>query len=107
MLVVLLVLVCDEIDWLFECFCVMLCIFEIGMLSWCGGFVVVDVVVLLCDVCELYELLVEVVDVLFEFEVVMVDGIYGDCVLLFEVFSNFVDNVIKFILLGGCVCVVF
>jgi len=93
----------SDTDALLERFRAMLRISEIGTLQRRGGFAEVNLQALIGEVGELYEPLAEVRSLRFEVESEPVESIYGDRALLFEAFSNLLDNAFKFTPAGGTV----
>jgi signal transduction histidine kinase len=85
-----------ETDALLDRFRAMLRISEIGTLQRRGGFGEVDLVSLVQEVGELYEPLAESRGIRFTVNGQRTEPIHGDRALLFEMFSNLVDNAIKF-----------
>ncbi len=85
-----------ETDVLLDRFRAMLRISEIGALKRRGGFSSVDLTTLVREVCELYEPLAEDRGMVWNVQVADVPEIHGDRALLFEAFSNLLDNAIKF-----------
>lgn len=94
-----------ETGQLLERFRAMLRISEIGTLQRRGGFAAVELQPLIQDLAELYEPLAESRDVRFRVHIEPVTEIHGDRALLFEAFSNLIDNAIKFAPPGGAVSV--
>ncbi|WP_042338827.1 HAMP domain-containing sensor histidine kinase [Paraburkholderia ferrariae] len=94
-----------ETDQLLERFRAMLRISEIGTLQRRGGFAAVELQPLIQDLAELYEPLAESRDVRFAVSIDPAPEIHGDRALLFEAFSNLIDNAIKFAPPGGAVSV--
>jgi signal transduction histidine kinase len=91
-------------DKLLERFRAMLRISEIGALQRRGGFADVQLATLLSEVGELYEPLAESKSIKLVMQIEPVDAIHADRALLFEAFSNLVDNAIKFAPACGTVC---
>jgi len=85
-----------ETDVLLDRFRAMLRISEIGSLRRRGGFSSVDLATLVREVSELYEPLAEDRCISLSLESESVPAIHGDRALLFEAFSNLLDNAIKF-----------
>jgi signal transduction histidine kinase len=85
-----------ETGQLLERFRAMLRISEIGTLHRRGGFATVDLCSLVEELAELYEPLAESHEVQWRVSTAPVSEIYGDRALLFEAFSNLIDNAIKF-----------
>jgi len=81
---------------LLERFRAMLRISEIGTLHRRGGFATVDLQALVQELAELYEPLAESRAVEWCVNAEPVGEIHGDRALLFEAFSNLIDNAIKF-----------
>ncbi|WP_429282997.1 ATP-binding protein [Paraburkholderia sp. GAS41] len=92
-----------ETDGLLDRFRAMLRISEIGTLQRRGGFAAVALRALVEEVGELYEPLAELRSLSFTVESEAVQAIYGDRALLFEAFSNLLDNAFKFTPAGGAV----
>ena len=93
----------DETDALLDRFRAMLRISEIGTLQRRGGFAPVELQTLVEEVGELYEPLAEIRSLRFAVESETVEPIHGDRALLFEAFSNLLDNAFKFTPAGGTV----
>lgn len=85
-----------ETNSLLERFRAMLRISEIGALKRRGGFAAFDLRALLVELCELYEPLAEDRLLRWRVHAEPIDEIHGDRALLFETFSNLLDNAIKF-----------
>jgi signal transduction histidine kinase len=94
-----------ETGQLLERFRAMLRISEIGTLQRRGGFATVDLHELVQELAELYEPLAESRDLAWRITAEPVAAIHGDRALLFEAFSNLIDNAIKFAPQGGVVSV--
>lgn len=92
-----------ETDALLDRFRAMLRISEIGTLQRRGGFAGVDLQTLVDEVGELYEPLAESRSLRFAVESEPIKAIHGDRALLFEAFSNLLDNAFKFTPPGGAV----
>jgi signal transduction histidine kinase len=92
-----------ETGTLLERFRAMLRISEIGTLKRRGGFAAVDLAPLIQDLADLYEPLAESREVNWSVKVEPVPEIRGDRALLFEAFSNLIDNALKFAPPGGAV----
>jgi signal transduction histidine kinase len=90
-----------ETNSLLERFRAMLRISEIGALKRRGGFAALNLQELLVELCELYEPLAEVRSLQWRVHAEPIDEIHGDRALLFETFSNLLDNAIKFTPEGG------
>lgn len=86
-----------ETDALLNRFRAMLRISEIGALQRRGGFAELDLQALVEELGELYEPLAESRDVAWQVISEPVPMIHGDRALLFEAFSNLIDNAIKFV----------
>jgi signal transduction histidine kinase len=85
-----------EADTLLDRFGAMLRISEIGALKRRGGFSSVDLTTLVHELSDLYEPLAEDRRIRWTVAVVQVAAVHGDRALLFEAFSNLLDNAIKF-----------
>lgn len=94
-----------ETGQLLERFRAMLRISEIGTLQRRGGFATVDLEALMQELADLYEPLAESRDLRWTVSIAAVNEIHGDRALLFEAFSNLIDNAIKFAPQGGAVSV--
>jgi signal transduction histidine kinase len=94
-----------ETGQLLERFRAMLRISEIGTLHRRGGFATVDLRELVDELAELYEPLAESREIDWRVATEAVSEIHGDRALLFEAFSNLIDNAIKFAPHGGIVSV--
>jgi signal transduction histidine kinase len=92
-----------ETDALLDRFRAMLRISEIGTLKRRGGFAEVELQALVEEVGELYEPLAEIRSLSFAVESEAVQTIHGDRALLFEAFSNLLDNAFKFTPARGAV----
>jgi signal transduction histidine kinase len=92
-----------DTDALLDRFRAMLRISEIGTLQRRGGFGEVELKALVDEVGELYEPLGDMRSVRFVVESEPVQAIHGDRALLFEAFSNLLDNAFKFAPDGGTV----
>jgi signal transduction histidine kinase len=92
-----------ETDQLLDRFRAMLRISEIGAFQRRGAFAAFDLAGLLEEIVELYEPLAESREIVLSYEGNAVGPIHGDRALLFEAFSNVVDNAIKFTQSGGTV----
>jgi signal transduction histidine kinase len=90
-----------QTDSLLERFRAMLRISEIGALKRRGGFAAFDLYALIQELCELYEPLAEDQSLRWSLGADPIDEIHGDRALLFETFSNLLDNAIKFTPQGG------
>ncbi|WP_242539868.1 sensor histidine kinase [Trinickia mobilis] len=90
-----------ETDALLDRFRAMLRISEIGTLQRRGGFGEVELDSLVREVGELYEPLAESRGIRFAVTAEPTESIHGDRALLFEMFSNLIDNAIKFTPDGG------
>jgi signal transduction histidine kinase len=93
----------SETDALLDRFRAMLRISEIGTLQRRGGFGEVELDSLVREVGELYEPLAENRGIQFAVIAEPTESIHGDRALLFEMFSNLIDNAIKFTPDGGTV----
>ncbi|CAB3783686.1 sensor histidine kinase [Pararobbsia alpina] len=94
-----------ETESLLERFRAMLRISEIGALQRRGGFEMLSLQRLVDDLCNLYRPLAEERSIRLQNGMTAVPPIHGDRALLFEAFSNLLDNAIKFAPNGGVVCV--
>ncbi|MDB5831624.1 MAG: histidine kinase [Caballeronia sp.] len=92
-------------DKLLERFRAMLRISEIGALQRRGGFAEVQLATLVSEVSELYEPLADCKAIKLRVKIEPVGAIHADRALLFEAFSNLVDNAIKFAPTCGTVCI--
>jgi signal transduction histidine kinase len=92
-----------DTDALLDRFRAMLRISEIGTLQRRGGFGEVELKALVDEVGELYEPLGDMRSIRFVVESESVQAIHGDRALLFEAFSNLLDNAFKFAPDGGTV----
>ncbi|SKD04656.1 Signal transduction histidine kinase [Burkholderia sp. CF099] len=90
-----------ETDMLLERFRAMLRISEIESLKRRSGFATVDIASLVDELNELYSPLAEDRGVRWNVSATLVDYVTGDRALLFEAFSNLLDNAIKFTPQGG------
>jgi len=90
-----------ETDMLLERFRAMLRISEIEGLKRRGGFASVDTSALVQELGELYEPLADDRSIRWTVRIDQVQEIHGDRALLFEAFSNLLDNAIKFAPDGG------
>jgi signal transduction histidine kinase len=90
-------------DKLLERFRAMLRISEIGALQRRGGFAEVQLATLVSEVGELYEPLAESKSIQLVVQVAPVGAIHADRALLFEAFTNLIDNAIKFAPTSGTV----
>jgi signal transduction histidine kinase len=90
-----------ETDRLLERFRAMLRISEIESLKRRSGFASVDLGSLVAELDELYGALAEDRGVRWNVNVAAVDVVHGDRALMFEAFSNLIDNAIKFTPDGG------
>jgi signal transduction histidine kinase len=86
-----------EADMLLDRFGAMLRISEIGALKRRSGFSSVDLTTLVHELSELYEPLAEDRGISWTVVVEQVPAVHGDRALLFEAFSNLLDNAIKFV----------
>jgi signal transduction histidine kinase len=85
-----------EADMLLDRFGAMLRISEIGSLKRRGGFSSVDLTTLVRELSSLYEPLAEDRGIRWVVNIAQVAAVQGDRSLLFEAFSNLLDNAIKF-----------
>jgi len=92
-----------DTDLLLNRFQAMLRISEIGALQRRGGFAALQLETLVAEVGELYEPLAEEKSIQLALRAVTIPPIHGDRALLFEMFSNLIDNAIKFTPVGGSV----
>jgi signal transduction histidine kinase len=92
---------CGEADSLLERFRALLRIAEIGALQRREGFETLSLSVLINELCELYEPLADEKSIRMTWITQSMDPIHGDRALLFEAFSNLLDNSIKFTPEGG------
>jgi signal transduction histidine kinase len=94
-----------EADSILERFGAMLRISEIGALQRRSGFDVISLRTLVDELCELYEPLAEEKSIILKSSTEAVGPLHADRALLFEAFSNLLDNAIKFAPNGGEVSV--
>ena len=94
-----------EADSILERFGAMLRISEIGALQRRSGFDVISLQTLVDELCELYEPLAEEKSITLKSSTAAVGPLHADRALLFEAFSNLLDNAIKFAPNGGEVSV--
>lgn len=90
-----------ETDRLLDRFRAMLRISEISTLQRRGGFARVDLAALVTELAELYDPLAESRDLQWQVHIDQVEPVHGDRELMFEAFSNLIDNAIKFAPQGG------
>jgi signal transduction histidine kinase len=90
-----------EADSILERFGAMLRISEIGALQRRSGFDAVSLQTLVDDLCELYQPLAEEKSITLKSSTEAVGTVHADRALLFEAFSNLLDNAIKFAPVGG------
>ncbi|CDY79046.1 Signal transduction histidine kinase [Caballeronia glathei] len=90
-----------EAESLLDRFRAMLRISEIGALQRRGGFDMLCLPDLIAQLCDLYQPLTEDKEITLESSVEDVPPVHGDRALLFEAFSNLLDNAIKFTPVGG------
>ncbi|MEK6291955.1 MAG: HAMP domain-containing sensor histidine kinase [Paraburkholderia tropica] len=95
----------NEADTVLERFAALLRISEIGAIKRRSGFAQVALPALVDELCDLYAPLAEEKDVELRIAVAEVAPIHADRALLFEAFSNLLDNAIKFAPRGGFVSV--
>lgn len=93
----------EEVDGLLDRFTAMLRIAELGSRQRRAAFSEVDLEPLVADLCDLYEPLAEEKQVVLERHLTRVAPVSGDRALLFEAFSNLLDNAVKFTPEGGTV----
>jgi signal transduction histidine kinase len=94
-----------EADSILERFGAMLRISEIGTLQRRSGFDVVSLQTLAYELCDLYQPLAEEKSITLKSSTESVELLHADRALLFEAFSNLLDNAIKFAPEGGEVSV--
>jgi signal transduction histidine kinase len=94
-----------EADSILERFGAMLRISEIGALQRRSGFDEVSLQTLVDELCDLYQPLAEEKAIILESRIEAVEPVHADRALLFEAFSNLLDNAIKFAPHGGAVSV--
>lgn len=94
-----------EADSILERFGAMLRISEIGALQRRSGFDVVSLQTLVDELCDLYQPLAEEKAITLASRIQAVEPVHADRALLFEAFSNLLDNAIKFTPRGGDVSV--
>jgi signal transduction histidine kinase len=95
----------SEADAIIERFGAMLRISEIGALQRRSGFDSVSLQTLVEELCDLYLPLAEEKSIILRSSTEQVAPIFADRALLFEAFSNLLDNAIKFAPVGGDVSV--
>lgn len=95
----------SEVDSIIERFGAMLRISEIGALQRRSGFDSVALPILVEELCDLYQPLAEEKSLNLRTSTEHVEPIHADRALLFEAFSNLLDNAIKFAPVGGEVSV--
>lgn len=95
-----------EADSILDRFGAMLRISEIGALQRRSGFDIVSLQTLVEELCDLYQPLAEEKSIKLQLSTEAVDSVHADRALLFEAFSNLLDNAIKFAPEGGDVSVV-
>jgi signal transduction histidine kinase len=95
----------DDTQAILRRFAALLRISEIGAMRRRGGFEHVALSTLMEELYELYEPLAEQKGLQFDVNVVSVEPVWADRGLLFEAFSNLLDNAIKFAPQGGRVSV--
>ncbi|WP_310633655.1 HAMP domain-containing sensor histidine kinase [Paraburkholderia sp.] len=93
----------NEADTVLERFAALLRISEIGAIKRRSGFAQVALPALVDELCDLYAPLAEEKAVELRIAVAEVAPIHADRALLFEAFSNLLDNAIKFAPRGGVV----
>jgi signal transduction histidine kinase len=94
-----------EADSILERFGAMLRISEIGALQRRSGFDEVALQTLVDELCDLYQPLAEERAIVLASRIEAVEPVHADRALLFEAFSNLLDNAIKFAPQGGDVSV--
>jgi signal transduction histidine kinase len=94
-----------EADSILDRFGAMLRISEIGALQRRSGFDVVSLQTLVDELCDLYQPLAEEKSIKLRSRTEAVEPVHADRALLFEAFSNLLDNAIKFAPAGGDVSV--
>jgi signal transduction histidine kinase len=94
-----------EADSILERFSAMLRISEIGALQRRSGFDAVSLQMLVDELCDLYQPLAEEKSITLKSSTESVELLHADRALLFEAFSNLLDNAIKFAPDGGKVSV--
>jgi signal transduction histidine kinase len=94
-----------EADSILDRFGAMLRISEIGALQRRSGFDVVSLEALVDELCDLYLPLAEEKSINLQLRTQRVEPVHADRALLFEAFSNLLDNAIKFAPQGGEVSV--
>jgi len=95
----------EEADIVLERFSALLRISEIGAIKRRSAFAPVALPDLVAELCELYAPLAEEKAIDLGIELADVAPVHADRALLFEAFSNLLDNAIKFAPQGGAVCV--
>jgi signal transduction histidine kinase len=93
----------DEADAVLSRFSALLRISEIGAIDRRSGFARVPLCELVHELCDLYAPLAEDKNIVMRCTVAQVAAIHADRALLFEAFSNLLDNAIKFAPRGGTV----
>jgi signal transduction histidine kinase len=93
----------EEADAVLERFSALLRISEIGAIDRRSGFSTVALPDLVHDLCDLYAPLAEEKAIVMQVAVASLAPIHADGALLFEAFSNLLDNAIKFAPEGGAV----
>lgn len=91
----------DEVDDLIARFTAMLRIAQLGSRQRRAAFTYVEFAPLINDLCELYRPLAEDRHVRLHVSIAPVENIWADRELLFEAFSNVLDNAVKFSPEGG------
>ncbi|QGZ64656.1 HAMP domain-containing sensor histidine kinase [Paraburkholderia acidisoli] len=86
----------DEVDALIARFTAMLRIAQLGTRQRRAAFTYVDLAPLIHDLCELYRPLAEDKRVQIHTSIAPVETVWADRELLFEAFSNLLDNAVKF-----------
>lgn len=93
----------DDVDGLIARFSAMLRIAELGTRQRRAAFAKVSLAPLIEDLCDLYGPLIEEKQMQLRTSIEQVDDVWADRGLLFEAFSNLLDNAVKFSPEGGSV----